>query len=489
MYNQYMENRLTAALWWRVLLPLLVAPLLGLAPQALAVRRSQADVRRSLAYGDLAAASAHLARAAARQPWRSGLWEQAGWLAQQGGDAPAAVGYLEEAARRGQLGVSSYLLLGDAYQFSGDYPAAVQVWRWLLTQPVGPENGVQPQALFERLYRAHLQLGDFEAALESLQALASLRPGDVRLRSELGRMLAASQPEAAVAHLVQAVELEPALAATDGELARAIRLAALQGDQAFTRLEAGRVLAAQQDWFLAAQAFQQALDQRPDYAEAWAFLAEARQQLDQQGSQASALADLQTALRLDPGSLSAHLFMALYWRRQGEDERSLQYLEQARELNPRLPAVQAELGETFARLGRLADAQQAFQQAAQLAQANSLYYRLLASFSVRYQYQVSEQGLPAARRAVLLSPQDAAALDVMAQVLLLQQDFASAERYLSRARQADAAYYQAWVTQGLLYAFRGELREARQVWQQVQQQAPGSPAAEQARRHMQTYFP
>lgn len=478
-----MQPLFRTGLLLRILLPALIAPLLAISPIPHTVRQSLSDARQSLASGHRATAAAHLARVAQRQPWRNGLWQQAGELALQGGQAQAAARYLEEAARRGQLSPTGRLLLGNAYQQSGQIQAAIINWEIAIVMGV---PGAEPH---EQLAAAYQATGMWEKALEHLRKASALNPGRADLHFWLGRLLAARQPQAALPYLTLAGNLDTALAPAAGELERAIRLAAVEGDQSYTLLESGRALAGLGEWQYARLAFRQATELRPDYAPAWAWLAEARQQVEPQSASQLALADLQTALRLDPNSFSTHLFLALYWRRQGDDQQALSHLETARRIEPGTPAVHIELAETLAHMGKVQEALQAYQQAVSLQPQSALYQRLLASFCVRYQYQIVESGLPAARRAALLAPQDPASLDVMAQTLMLLQDFFSAHRFLARALNADPSYAPAQVNLGLLYALQDDLQEARRRWLFVIEHSPDSPAAQQARRHLQTYFP
>jgi tetratricopeptide (TPR) repeat protein len=271
-----------------------------------------------------------------------------------------------------------------------------------------------------------------------------------------------------------------------------IRTAQRADDPAYTLLESGRALASIGEWDLAAQAFQRAVDLRPDSAELWAYLGEARQHLDPgQGESPSnaGLAELNKAIQYDPTSLMGLTYMALYWQRQGETDRALQALEEVTRLYPDNPALQSELGNALAQTGNLQAALVAFQNAVRLAPGIPDYWRLLAAFSARYEYQISPVGLPAARRAVALDPANPASLDEFGQVFLLLRDFTNAERLFRRAVEVDPYYAPAHVRLGLVYALRGEDNRAYDTWTQVQSMAPGSPAADHAQRLIKSYFP
>jgi tetratricopeptide (TPR) repeat protein len=329
-------------------------------------------------------------------------------------------------------------ILGDAYWQAGNWAAAIGAWQDALDAPT-PDLG-----LYARLASAHQAQGNYKAAIADLQALAAIQPAEIQLRYQLGLLLAALEPEAALAHLAQAAELDPAYRNAVSALEDGIRTARLAGDRAYTLLAAGRALASLSEWDLAAEAFRQATLARPDYAEAWAYLGEARQHLGEEegglspGSQAAppGLRELEKALALDPHSLSANTLLALFWQRQNRYDRALEILQSATRLHPRNPALQAELGNTQAILGDLPAAQEAYEKAVRLSPRDPAALRLLASFSIRYEDLVRQVGLPAARQAVLLAPNEPASLDLMAQALLLLGDTLNAERFCG-ALEAD----------------------------------------------------
>jgi tetratricopeptide (TPR) repeat protein len=472
-------------LFW-VALPLLVLPLLGITPRPRSLARSLEGVREALEAGLPSRAAAELVRVAEFQPWRTELWELAGGYALQGADLQAALVYLQHAAALKALSPRGYLALGDAYQQAGDLEAALQSWDTV------QQSGVQADEIPPRLLAVHRAQGDTQAVIADLQALTSLRPLDIQMRYQLGLYLAAYQPEEALAHLAQVADLEPALKPQAEAVLSSIRAASRADDPAYTLLESGRALASLGEWDLAAKAFQGAVDLRPDYAEAWAYLGEARQHLDPDGSASQAspgLAELNKAVQLDPASLVANTYLALYWQRQGETSRALQVLEEVNQLYPENPALLSELGNALAQTGNLQAAQAAYQGAVGLAPDIPDYWRLLAGFSARYEYQIAAAGLPAARRAVALDPGSPANLDVLGQVLLLLQDFTSAERFFQRAVDADPSYATGHVRLGLVYALRGEMDRALNKWKQVELAAPGSAAADQAQRLIKSYFP
>jgi Flp pilus assembly protein TadD len=151
--------------------------------------------------------------------------------------------------------------------------------------------------------------------------------------------------------------------------------------------------------------------------------------------------------------------------------------------------LQTETGHVLALHGDLSAAQQAYQKAIELAPQDPVYYRMLATFSLAHNYQLNETGLPAARRALLLSQNDPASLDILGQVLLELGDSASAKRFFERAVHLQPEYAPAQLHLGLIYIIEGDRPAAFEKLNQVRELAPGTTAADQAQRLLDNYFP
>jgi tetratricopeptide (TPR) repeat protein len=256
-------------------------------------------------------------------------------------------------------------------------------------------------------------------------------------------------------------------------------------------MASGRALADLGYWELAAHAFQRVTEISPDYPDAWAYLGEARQHLDS-GSQGSVrdelIPELQTALQLDPNSLAANIFAALYWGRNGQPERALEMLELAAGVDPDNPALLADLGRTLATLGDLQGAQSYYQEAIELTPNDPTYLRALAEFSLRYNYYVREIAVPTAREALSLDRDNPASLDLMGQVMLVLGDYRSAERFLNQAVGSDPTYALAHIHLGTLYLLEEDTGRAREHIDLARSFAVDPSTAEHARRMWEDLF-
>ncbi len=464
--------------WIWVLIPLIFAPLLGVTHRPRGVDQAMNGASTALRDGSPLGAARHLSWVAAALPWRDSLWEQAGQSALEGGDFDAAIQYLETAAATGHITPRGHASLGDAYRARGAWDAAIRNWEAALA------GGVAPGPLHTRLLEAHRALKDYPAAIADLQALAALDPDNAATHYQLGLLLVAREPEAGLSYLLRAAELDDTLLETVRAIQHSLQPALETDNPAYALLNAGRALASLNEWELAAEAFRQAIAANPGFAEAWAFLGEAQQQLGQDGTDA-----LGTALSLAPESLTANLLTGLYFQRQGDPVTALIYLETADRLAPDNAAIVAQMAGVQAALGDINAAIAGFARAIELAPEDPSYLHLLAFYSIHNDIQIDEIGLPAARKAVIMNGEDPIALDLVGYALHLGGDPASALRFFFRALQANPGYAPARFHLGLAYLAQGRVELAVQQFNLAIELAPDSLIAEQARSLLEHYVP
>lgn len=469
----------------RLLLPLILIPMVGITPRPHVVDQAARQARRAENFQSYRSASRNLLQIVAYFPRRLDLKELAGRFAILGGDFTSGAHLLMELARERDLTPASQVALGDAAMRQSGPQAAIEAWTAAL------QAGADPRDVFPRLAQAQRQLGNYEEAIQSLEHLSALQPGNAQLMHQIGLLYASRDPEQAIAYLTRALETDPELETSLQPLRRTLRTARLSGNQAYSLLIAGRELASMELWDLAEEAFRQATVMQPDYAEAWAFLAESRQhRTSNEYPNESILENLETALRLDPDSVAVNSLTGLYWQRQDKYDLALVYLHTAAGADPDNPTLQIEIGNTLTQLGEITSAQKYYQRAVDIAPDDPIYWRALAAFSVNYELEVREIGLPAARQAVVLSPEDPASLDVMGRVFTLLDDPLSARRFLLRALLNDPGYAPARLHLGLLYLIEGDTPAAQEQIALAHSLAPpGTPTSVQASRLLQRYFP
>ena len=390
----------------------------------------------------------------------------------RGGANREAGGAHEQGKTMDGLSAQDWFARGETAQTRGDIQGAINAWQTAL------QRGAPPAQVYPRLAGAHHRLGNLDRLAEDLRFLASDQPADPAWQYQLGLVQALLQPEAAHAHLVLAAELDPHLAPDIRILERGFAAARLSDDPAFQMVSSGRALAAVGQWQLAEAAFTRATLLRPDYAEAWAFLGEARRQTGKDG-----FVELQKAVTLDRHSISANTLLGLYWQQSGRLDLALVYLDAAVRLDRRNPVLQTALGSVLAQQGNLPAALVHYQRAAEMSPRDPTYWRALANFTIEYETQVREVGLPAARSAVLLDSTDPASLDTMAQIYVLLGNPGIAHRFLKRALVADPGYAPARLHLGLVLLLDGNSVKAREQFHLAQALAPvGSTVEEQTRR-------
>ena len=469
----------------RLVAPLLLIPLLGISARPHFVERYLREGKLAESFGSYQSASTSISRAAGFYQWRADLWEKAGLLAIKGNHPQAAREFLDKAAALASLSIEAQVAMGDAYLEQGDTYSAIQYWRKAQTA-----GGTAEAEILKRLIQAHQIQKDYPAMAADIKKLIILNPNDATLYYQLGLIMAATQPESALAYLEQAAALDPQLSSTANAIRRSINTARLSGEPAYTYLLSGRTLASVDEWDLAVESFHQATLARPDYAEAWAFLGEARQHLPPaEEQQAQSLIELEKAYLLDPESLAANSFLALYWQRLEQHELALEYLGNAALLDPSNPAFRVEIGNTLSEMGNLPDAQTSYQKAIDLAPKDPLYWQAMAEFAIRHQIQLRELALPAAQQAYELDPLNPSSLVVLGKTYYFLEEYDRAQDYLQEALNIDPDFPLAHLHIGLNYLVQGEIQQAAQSLQQARDLAPDTAIAEKVDRLLYQYFP
>jgi tetratricopeptide (TPR) repeat protein len=235
----------------------------------------------------------------------------------------------------------------------------------------------------------------------------------------------------------------------------------------------GRELASQNRWELAVEAFQKVTERQPGYVEGWSFLGEALQHLDG-GSDSDALVALETAMFLNPDSLSANILMAMYWKRNGNPEKHYEYMKKAAQINPENPAVMVDLGVAAAILGDLENGYKYHQAAIRSTYNDPIYLRALVEFCLRFNYKIREIALPAARQAVMEDRDNPASLDTMGQLLFRFGDLHNARRFYLRALTEDPGFGPAYLHLGHIYNLMGYPKQAANAYKTAIALAPGT---------------
>ncbi len=425
--------------------------LLLLAPAPLPLALSE-DFRAAQAaqaahnYGGVADA---LSDAAARLPYVGSVVYQAGLAEISAGRYQQAVHHLSQAANQDGWTPDKRIALGDAYAGLGKQDAATEQWALALKER--PKDA----ALLQRLAANYEATGRYTETVAILSSLVALGQATPDMYYRLAALTAAASPADALARLDVVIQIAPDHAAD----ARALKAAIEQGlhakDEAYTLALTGFTFIQLKEWALAEMALTRAVTLNPNFARAYAYRGLA---LDEQNKDGQA--DYETALRLEPGSSWVNYLLGNHWRRLGDSRAAINYYQQALALDPKNPAFAAELANTYAGLGDVTQAENWFRQAVHLAPEDPNFWLLLARFYCDQNYHVAEYGLPAARQAAGLAPNDAAAADALGCALWLTGDLVNANKSIQRALTLDPNLPSAYYHLGQLYLEAGQRSQA-----------------------------
>jgi len=464
--------------WWpRLILLVSILLLLGLPPE-------RASFWAAVRSGDV-----HRARReyhAALQDYRqaANLWPASAvpflrqgqtYLALQ--DYARAQDVFLAAMRRGGLICEARLGLADAHDGLGAHTLAIAEWQALA--------GKHPAAaeVHYRLGRAYVDRGNWPAAAREFAAILDAGPAVAPRMAQLahynlGLLLAADDPMTATAHL------ESATAGPDGEVSAAARqvLGTLRGaqgveDRAYAAALLGQVFLAVDELSLARWQFEAALALNPAYPATHAYLGHV---FDRQGKESLAFCHLAAAMRLDRSYVMGYYFFGVYFRDKGEPCRARTFFARALALDPDNAALCVDIAQTYLAAPDYASAEAWLRRAVELAPEDARFHHILAQFYTDHLIQVRERGLPAARQAVDLSPDDPLAHDTLGWALYLTGNLRAAQTSLQRALELDPHLPAAHYHLGVVYAAQGRWDEAQWEYTRVLDLDPGGPFAERA---------
>ncbi|MCX6034634.1 MAG: tetratricopeptide repeat protein, partial [Chloroflexi bacterium] len=360
----------------------------------------------------------------------------------------------------------------------GDLLRAISIWEEALRQ----DNTVP--WVHSHLADGYKRAGNYAGAIQEWKAFLDVYPDYAWTHYHLGLLLMATTPEEALPELMQAAQLDSQLEPTVQGLRTALNTALLSDDRAAHFLVSGRALGALGEWDLAAEAFRNAIAVRSNYAEAWVWLGEARQQQGQDGS-----LEIEQALIFGPESAMVQGLYGMYLERQGEPEAALAAFHKAADLEPEDPGWQLALGSAYEQTGDMVAAYGYYFQAVELGPADASTWRALAAFSVTYDVDVDVTGLPAARKLVGLAPDDWQSYDLAGQAEFLLEDYTAAEMYLKKAVQMGSTQAAPALHLGLVYMQTGDRSSAYSYLNLARTFDPNGPYGWQAGRLLEEYIP
>jgi tetratricopeptide (TPR) repeat protein len=407
---------------------------------------------------------------------RDDLWERAAIAAALDKNPKQAIEFFKNTSTLSEEG---WMWLGSSYLSLGDPDSAIAAL----------EQGLQfydSSDLYALLAASHRSQKDWLAeriALEN-QLRLDIKRENVYIYYRLGLLQTVLEPEQALTHLMFASSLDPDFDPAVQTLRAALNLSSTQPDASQQMVTLGRALGLVQEWDLAIAAFEKAIVMDGENAEAWAWLGEAKQQTGGAGR-----AELDRAVALDHTSVVVRALRGLYWNRQGKYSQMLAEYLLAAGFEPSNPAWQAELGNAYVKRGDLVSALAAYQHATELAPDESVYWSSLAVFCAENGVHLEDVGLPAAQKAVDISPDDLSALDALGWAYLSSGRYASAEQVLLDAVKRFPDHWSAHIHLAMTYLAQGNRAAAFDTLTYVQNANAGGADGEMAKQLIKQYFP
>jgi len=359
------------------------------------------------------------------QPWRSEIFEKLGSLYYQQGDFEKANSYFRLSAEKDALSLEGRQLYCDALLKAESSNEAIQCWQLVA------ENWGQAQA-WEHIFEIVNQTGDVAMIQAYLEKWAEHDASNPRVWHEMALISMIDNPFQSLQAVKRVQALDFRFGMENAELYTFINRVIQETDPAVQAVLCGRELARINHWLYASAAFQYAIELEPEYAEAWAFLSEAQYNLGIDGLNA-----LRTAIQLDPQSEIALSMLALYYRRNAQPELAFAYLQKVAQLYPDRGIWQVELASALTEMGDINGALAYLQKAVQLEPQNLAYWQKIIIFCLDHEMEVRNIALPAARNSLLIAPDSAENLDLMARVFVYLGDHIEGQRFLHKAYQMD----------------------------------------------------
>jgi tetratricopeptide (TPR) repeat protein len=410
------------------------------------------------------AAADALSDAAARLPYVGAVVYQAGLASISAGRYQQAVGQIELASTLDGWTPEKRIALGDAYFGLAKRDAATEQWALAL------KDRPTDAALLQRLATNYEASGRYTETVAILSSLVALGQATPEMYYRLAALTAAVSPAEALARLEVVIEIAPDRAANARALKAAIEEGQRAHNEAYTLALTGVAFEQLKEWALAEMALSRAVTLSPNLARAYAYLGVAHDELGQDGQ-----ADYETALKLEPGSSWTNYLLGNHWRRLGDSRAAINYYQRALALDAANPAFAAELANTYAGLGDLTEAENWFRAAVRLAPQDANFWVFLARFYCDQNYHVAEEGLPAARQAVGLAPNNAAAVDALGCALWLTDDLVNASKAIQRALTLDPKLASAYYHAGQLYLTQGQTADAEVAFNNTLVLDPSGP--------------
>ncbi len=471
-YNTTVNGPIGLSGWLKIILPLFLSAIFGLSPRpaglvdALAAMAAEQPEQEKIE------------TVLGHEPWRVDAVEKLALAKMQAGDSAGVIHILGRAGRDGILSTEGSRLLAGAYEEAGLPRQALAAYLAVLRlAPDEREN-------YLAVSRLEMNLGEFEAALDTLDNMLERYPQDAEGMYRLGLVEFALTFDSGVVTIKQAAKLNPLYQKKLKILEAAEKQSGRSTVPAHRLLLRGRALGAVGEWSMAQSLFEEVVALDPAYAEGWAYLGEARQQTGAGDGQAQ----LKKAAELNAGSQTVRGLTALFHRRRGEFEQAVRLISLAALDEPELASWQIEWANTLAEKGDLKEALIHYRKALDLESNDLDNLYLLASFSLHFDMELRETGLPAARDGAARQTRDPRWQDLLGSIFWRLGDEDLAERAYRKALEIDSGHAAAHLHLGQYYLDNGEIEPAFAHILAAAEQNEDKTVSDMAERLLARYF-
>lgn len=460
-----------------IILPLVFLTVLPISPRPFRELEIITRLYQAEALNNHAKAAKHLRLLMEFYPERTEWWERLAFHEFEAGNLTQAAADFQRAWELDAISEKGLFALIETLFQLGDTNRAVEYGLILLEK-----DNLSPD-YFSGLMEVFQKANRWDLASQTAQRWAASQPQNPEAVWMAAVFLSYQNPEEAIRRLTPLSAGRGSLARQAARLLEALETAQENPDPAYQRVVIGQRLGELEYWEIAEQAFLEAVDLFPDYAEGWALLAEARQNLGKDGYPA-----LRRAFELNPVSDIVQTALALYWRRQDQPMVALSYLRTLAEKHPDQGRWQVEIGAALAQSGDLVEALHAYRRAVEIEPGNADLWRALAVFSAMNGFDPQAYTLPAAQRALDLDGGNPASLDTAGFVYLQLGEWKEAEQFLQQALKVDESYAPALLHLGQVYLEMGRTSQAFQPLKKAAK-SRDEVIALTAQRLLQRYFP
>jgi len=444
---------------------------------ALPYAAAMQDAREAIALNQPELAVAALKNALEFAPNQPATWLQLAASYKEAGDLPSAISAYEKAGSLDALSPAKKSELASLYILTWDTEAAYTILAELAQNPQ-PDSSV-----YSSLVTLQKQNGELELAKETLLKWTRDYPADASALYQLGVLSCMDDPGLALTSLARAAEADPQYQFAYDTLKPAL-LSQDTEHPAYNLVMLGRALGMVNEWEMAAKAFQTAVDIETEFPEALAFLSEALYQTGRDGSR-----QIEQALVINPDSIVANAIHAVQQRRLGNPDIALSALYRAAAQEPAQGIWQLEIANTLIEMDAVAEAFPHLKTAVLLEPQNIQFWKALSDFCAATGIHLRDEGLPAARKVMLLAPDNPDSFDTMGRSLAALGDFENAIRYYQAAISRNPAHANAHLHLAQVYLNLGKSQLALEHLSLAQSYAIQDPDTMQtATRLMERYF-